>query len=45
MFNFIQIYSFIPVSGCVCIGPGLCIVRGFIMLLARPLLHIYFLQN
>jgi len=32
MFNFIDIYSFIPVSGCVGMGPGLFIVRGFIML-------------
>jgi len=36
MFNFIDIYSFIHVSGCVGMGPSGLFVRGPIMLLRRP---------
>ena len=28
MFNFIYIYSFIPMSGCVCIGPSALLFPG-----------------
>ena len=28
MFDFIYIYSFIPMSGCVCVGPGALLFPG-----------------
>ena len=36
MFNFIDIYSFIPLSGCVGMGPSALFCRGSILLLRRP---------
>ena len=36
MFNFIDIYIFITMSGCVCSDPVHYIVRGSLMLLRRP---------
>ena len=36
MFNFIDIYSFIPVSGCVGMGSGARFARGLLFLLRRP---------
>ena len=36
MFNFIDIYIFIPVSGYLCRAPVHCFTRGHMMLLRRP---------
>ena len=40
MFNFIDIYSFIPVSGCVGMGPVHCFARGPMILLRCPWVYI-----
>ena len=39
MFNAIEIYSFIPVSGCVGRAPMHCVDLGSIMLLRRPWIY------
>ena len=46
MFNFIDLYSFIPGSGCVDIGPKVLFARGPIMLLRRTwLAHLILLLS
>jgi hypothetical protein len=45
MFNFIDIYSFIPMSGCVGMGPSALFALGSVMLLRRLCFYSYYPKN
>jgi len=45
MFNFIDSYIFIPVSGYVGRGPGLCFACGPKMLLGQPCVVVHFAKQ